>query len=164
MDNTLSIFAIYSKNKELHPFGERLKTLLLNEFYVEAFLYYALEVEDKIKYAIECQEIAVSLALKQYNLKFEDKKDKETPLGELIVRLERYNKNKQLLDELKQFNLLRKKIFHKLLKEDRKKINSEIKKQLPSFYRLVFELMNEGVKNIGVCTEIANDMAKKVKK
>lgn len=140
-ENTIKTNGIEAK----HFGGEFLNNLFSQGLYVEAFLYYCLEVEDKIKYAIQCQELSVSKALKREGFVFKHSdKDTEKPLGALIVRLSLFCKDKKILTDLEQFNKLRKKVFHNLLCEDREKVNKEIESNLHSFYSLVWGLMIYG--------------------
>lgn len=140
-ENTIKIKCAQTK-----PFGgEFLDNLFSQELYVEAFLYYCLEVEDKIKFAVRCQELAENMALKIEGFTFNSgDKNMEKPLGVLIYRLSLYCKDKELLYNLNNFNLLRKKVFHNLLYEDREKVNKEIKSNIYSFYSLINGLVVYG--------------------
>ncbi len=170
-----NIFGNRENKSNQKPFGEFLNGLFSQGLYVEAFLYYSLEMEEKLKLSIRICEM-FTLRTQKSSIKnvFKNKSHSdqikfnnnlEKPLGPLIDRFALNCNDKKLILELREFNKLRRKVFHKLLSEDRDKINQEIQDKLPIFYNLILRVWLHGAQKMQKATEdIIGELNKKMRK
>lgn len=122
---------------------EHIKKLQDNNFFIEAFYYYSMEIEGILQKGINYQEKWIENLLKKskFNFKKNDPKAlRDKPLGELIKIFGSYCRDEKLISRLNEFNSFRKKIVHHLSETSIDLINREAKEKNSKYYLLAGDL------------------------
>ena len=122
---------------------KRVKGLLKNNFYFEIIFLFSNILEVELKHLIDEHQKACRYILNNEKIKFYPKKffnSDEKTLGELNKYCTSFIKDKNVLKEIGGFNKLRIKTIHKLFNQNLKSLEREIKKFIPSFYKLLENL------------------------
>lgn len=139
---------------------------------VEALLYMSLLVEFFVKETILTFEKIIEGAAVEHHVYFNprnlySREDIESqPLGYLIKILNTYTKDKTLIEKLSRFSKTRNKCIHKLLDNEIKNVQKELKDFDKSYYQLIIRLMQLNVNQLNLVKKhfvhMCNDCFKKM--